>query len=170
MVAGSNPARGTKQLFIGPMMLRDFPKTLTSDLVDVLNEFRFDEPHEIVRVAILRFEIISPDAFMWRLLINDGVFYLYAEDYVPSLEYVKHIFVTYIAREGFELVPAREAIPFSFASPISRSATYQKPDDSQDMAQFAVHSGYDFVFLAASKELAAESYFSDKAPHGYDGQ
>ncbi len=148
-------------------MLRDFAYNLTTGLVDVLNGFQFDEPNEIVQVAILRFEIISPDSFMWRLLINDRVFYLYAEDYVPSMDYVKHVFDTYVSSEGWELVSAREAIPFSFSSPVSITAAHNKPTDSREMANFAVHSGTDFVFLASSEEKASDAYFSNMAPHGY---
>ena len=91
-------------------MLRDFeyhPRKNT--ISEILG--RFDSAFSGDN-ALVRFEVITPDSFMWRLLINDGVYYLYAEDYVPSLDHATAIFNQYIENDGWILIKPKTVIQF----------------------------------------------------------
>jgi hypothetical protein len=146
-------------------MLRDFEYHPHKDLIPgILGRFNIELSGII---ALVRFEVITPDSFMWRLLIGDSVYYLYAEDYVPSLSHVKSIFNQYIENDGWSFVKPRAVIQFDDATPVKDATTYNKPDDSDDIMQYAVDSGYDLVFLVRSNENADNAQFSDSAPRGF---
>jgi hypothetical protein len=146
-------------------MLRQFAYPATDDIVrQTLERFDIELPDYF---AIVRFEVISPDSFMWRLQIGDGLYYLYAEDYVPGLEHIRSVFNEYLENGGWSFVEPRKTIVFEDASPVQTAVTYQPPDDSDEMMRYAVDSGYDFVFLARSKENSDDAQFSAHAPRGF---
>jgi hypothetical protein len=149
-------------------MLRDFeynPKT--SQIVDILQRFGFDLANEKFPFALLRFEVITADSFMWRLLVNDSIYYIYAEDYVPSLYHVKNIFNSYLESEKWEFVTPNNTITFESASPVKGNTVYLKPKKADEMMKYTVDSGHDFVFLVKSHEDANNAQFSDNAPRGF---
>jgi hypothetical protein len=146
-------------------MLRDFEYRPDADIIlEVLGRFNIDLPEYI---ALVRFEVITPDSFMWRLLISQNVYYLYAEDYVPGLGHIKSIFNQYVDKDDWALVKPRRVIQFDDATPVKGATTYNEPDDSDDMMQYAVDSGHDFVFLVRSSEDTDNAQFSDSAPRGF---
>ncbi len=131
---------------------------------DILGRFNIELPEYI---ALIRFEVITPDSFMWRLLISEHIYYLYAEDYVPSLSHIKSLFDQYIENTEWSFVKPRKVIHFEDASPVKGATTYAPPDASDNMMRYALDSGYDFVFLARSSEDATNAFFSDTAPRGF---
>lgn len=146
-------------------MLRDFEyQPNASQIREILVRFNLDLPEHI---ALVRFEVITPDSLMWRLLIGNNIYYLYAEDYVPSLTHVKTVFDQYIESHEWDFIEPRVTTTFTDAGPVKSATTYQEPDDSDDIMQYAVDSGYDFVFLARSNEDADNAQFSDWAPRGF---
>jgi hypothetical protein len=147
-------------------MLRDFVYHQPAILLDTLAQFEVNLPSKGY-VSLLRFEVISPDSFMWRLLISGNVYYMYAEDYVPGLAHLKEIFDDYLASRDWHFVPAKNVASFESASPVVGAAVYQKPSDAETMMKYAVPSGHDFVFLALTSESTDDAHFSDKAPRGY---
>ena len=148
-------------------MLRDFEYHSNEiNVRDTLSRFNIELSEYI---ALVRFEVITPDSFMWRLLIGDSVYYLYAEDYVPGLGYVTSVFNKYLENDKWELVKPKSTIKFGDATPVQGATSYQEPDDSDEMMQYAVDSGHDFVFLARSSEDAGSAQFSDSAPRGFSG-
>jgi hypothetical protein len=50
---------------------------------------------------------------------------------------------------------------FDDAGPVKSAMVYAKPDKRADMMEYAVDSGYDFVFLCKSDEEADDAYFND---------
>lgn len=112
-------------------MLRDFEYNLASELIDVLGQFGLNVAAEKPKPALLKFEVITPDSFMWRLLINNSIYYMYAEDYIPSLDYVKQVFNAYLKSDKWGFI---------------------NPNNSDGAADYAVKSGYDYVFLVKSAE------------------
>ncbi len=147
-------------------MLRDFlHKPSLSVVHETVNRF---DVEIIDGIDILRFEVISPDSFMWRLQIDDNIYYLYAEDYVPGLGYISSVFSRYIENNEWSFVKPRKAIDFEDATPVLSARVYEKSDDSDDMMQYTVDSGYDFVFLAKSGEDADRALFSKSAPRGFE--
>jgi hypothetical protein len=147
-------------------MLRDFEYLRHSvNIRELLGRFDIDLPEHI---ALVRFEVITPDSFMWRILIGKGVYYLYAEDYVPGIDHIKSVFNKYLENDKWELVKPKSTIKFEDATPVKGATTYQEPDDSDDMMRYAIDSGYDFVFLAHSSEDADNAQFSDFAPRGFN--
>ena len=71
-------------------MLRDYVHDLDPLRIgEVLKKFDSNIQANTATIALLEFRVISPDSFIWRFLIDDAVYYLYAEDYVESFEYVK---------------------------------------------------------------------------------
>ena len=116
---------------------------------------------------VLRFEVITPDSFMWRLLIDGTVYYLYAEDYIPSLEHVRQVFNSYLQTEHWEFVKASQPHEWDQAMPVTHATAYAEPADSGEIMKYAIESKYDFAFLAKSSENPADASFSDHAPGGY---
>jgi len=149
-------------------MLRDFeyhPKT--SQIVDILQRFGFDLATEKFPFALLGFEVITPDSFMWRLLVNDSIYYIYAEDYVPGLSHIKNIFNSYLESDKWEFINPNKTIAFESASPVKGATVYQEPEESEEMMKYVVDSGHDFAFLVKSHEDANNAQFSDNAPRGF---
>jgi len=122
------------------------------------------EEHDI---ALLRFEMITPDSFMWRLALDNGVYYLYAEDYIPSLRYVQDIFSRYTESTSWEFVPPRQRLVFSASTPVRNATVYNEPEDADSITAVAIDSGPDFVFLARTAEDCGTASFSESAPRGF---
>ncbi len=99
--------------------------------------------------------------------MGDGVYYLYAEDYVPGLNHIKLVFDNYLESNDWNLIEPKEIIKFSDAEPVKNASTYTEPEDSGQIMRYAVDSGHDFVFLARSNENANNALFSDSAPRGF---
>jgi hypothetical protein len=147
-------------------MLRNFEyRSHSVNIRELLDRFNIDLPEQI---ALVRFEVITPDSFMWRFVIGKRVYYLYAEDYVPGINHIKAIFNQYLENDKWELVMPKSKLKFEDATPAKSAKTYKKPNDSNEIMQFAIDSGHDFVFLAQSNEDADCAQFSDSAPRGFD--
>lgn len=146
-------------------MLRDFAYQPQSvNVRDVLGRFAVEVPPHI---AILRFEVITPDSFMWRMLIGDNIYYLYAEDYIDSLAHVKSAFTSYLESDQWELIEVKSPVAFEDTTPVKGASFYKKPDDASELMRYAADSGHDFVFLARSHENAGDAQFSEFAPRGF---
>lgn len=131
-------------------MLRSFEHDPNKKyILEALSRFDIELP---ARITLVSFEVITPDSFLWRILIGDSVYYLYAEDYVPGLAYVKSIFSQYLGNENWEFIKPRIHIKFEDAKPVKAAFTYKKADDAGAMMRYAIDSGYDFVFLVRSSE------------------
>lgn len=129
-------------------MLRDFVYSPTvAHLASVLAEFGFHYSNDNSTIAVLRFEVITPDSFMWRLLIHDNIYYLYAEDHIPHREYVEKLFKDYLNTDAWEFIVSSA--------------------DSSGEATYGITSGYDTVFLVKSAEDATDALFSEHAPRGF---
>ena len=127
-------------------MLRDFVNNPNLDTVrDVLSRFDVEMPGDIV---VVQFEVITPDSFMWQLLIGKSMYYLYAEDYVSGLDYIMSVFDKYIGKSAWEFVKSKNTISFNDASPVQAASVYEEPKNSHELMRYAVDAGYDFVFLA----------------------
>lgn len=142
-------------------MLRDFQYNPTLILItEVLQRFSLDHISSKSHVDILRFEVISPDSFMWKLLLGNAVYYLYAEDYISSAEYVKGVFNEYLGSDKWDFVSSRNALVFESSSPVKGASVYQKSEDAEAVMKYAVDSGYDFVFLVKTLENPDDAHFS----------
>ena len=148
-------------------MLRDFQYDPRKVLIkDILFRFEVEIGHD-APLSLLRFELLTPDSFMWRLLISDSVYYLYAEDFVPGLQHVKDVFNAYLENDQWSFVKVTHPIPFLSSTPVKHADVYSKLETSDDMMDYAADSGYDFVFLVKSSEDANWSSFSRSAPRGF---
>jgi hypothetical protein len=149
-------------------MLRNFIYNSNSScIIDALERFGFKLSEKKFPITLLRFEVITPDSFMWRLLIAGSVYYMYAEDYVPGLDYIKNVFSSYLERNEWQFIEPIKKISFESASPVVKATVYQEPDDSEEIMRYAIDSGNDFIFLVKSFEDAGEAQFSDHAPRGF---
>lgn len=143
-------------------MLRDFVHHPDSTLIEqILDQFSLPLDKERSFVLI-EFQVLSPDSFVWRLLVNKVVYYLYAEDYVEGLEDIKNKVMSYAVQDTeLDFVKARQHEKFDRAQPVNNAVVYEKPEDSTKMMQFAISSGYDFVFLCKSSEAASYALFNN---------
>jgi hypothetical protein len=142
-------------------MLRDFqynPSPL--QIKKVLEQFSLDFESEKSPLSVLRFEVTSPDSFVWKLLMGNAVYYLYAEDYISSIDYVKDLFNDYLENDKWEFVTPRQALTFESSSPVENAEIYQKPERTDELMKYAVQSGYDFVFLVKTLENPDDAHFS----------
>lgn len=146
-------------------MLRSFAYHPSLDVIlEAFRRFEIELPEQI---AVVRFEVITPDSFMWRILIGDAVYYLYAEDYVPGLKHVKAIFNQYLEKDNWSFISPKAVIAFEEAAPVEEAVTYAKADDADEMMAYAIDSGHDFVFLVRSNENPGDAQFSESAPRGF---
>ncbi len=146
-------------------MLREFVYTPDKKYIfDALRRFDIELPEHI---ALVRFEVITPDSFMWRILIGGDVYYLYAEDYVPGLKYIQVVFDRYLQKDDWSLVKPKLMISFENSTPVNGASTYNKAEDADEMMEYAIDSGHDFAFLACSSEGTRDAHFSESAPRGF---
>jgi hypothetical protein len=149
-------------------VIRDFEYSPTTyQLAYILLCFGFDLTADKIPFDLLRFEVITPDSFIWKLIIGDNVYYLYAEDYVPGLNYVRGVLDSYVESNKWEFVSPTKTIPFELASPVRQANVYQKPDDADEIMKYALASGYDFVFLVKSYEDINDAKFSKDIPNKF---
>jgi hypothetical protein len=143
-------------------MLRDFVYTLDPSLIErTLARFDIVIPEERGAHALIEFQVLSPDSFIWRFLIDGAVYYMYAEDYVEGLEYVRGEISAYAIDEiELEFIKAKQQKEFEDTDPVKNATVYKPPEDYDKMKQFAVSSGYDFVFLCRSSEDASGALFN----------
>lgn len=146
-------------------MLRSFRYSPDKEhVLEALSCFDIELPE---RIALVRFEVITPDSFMWRMMIGDSVYYLYAEDYVPGLKHVQAIINQYLEKDDWNFIKPRITIEFENSTPVKGASTYKKAEDADAMMKYAVDSGHDFVFLVRSSEDASNAQFSESAPRGF---
>ena len=126
-------------------MLRDYAQTENWRLLDHALEQFIDLP---ARLSLVGFIELSPDSFLWQIF--DGVthYYLYAEDYVPSLDHVKQQICDFYQKDiDLTFVKAKVPLAFEDSTPNKTATVYQPPEDEYEFAKYSSQSGYDFVFL-----------------------
>jgi hypothetical protein len=144
-------------------VLRDFQyNPATSQIVEVLQRFSLDFKSEKSSLDVLRFEVISPDSFMWKLLLGNAVYYLYAEDYVSGMDYIKDVFNDYLESDKWNFVIPQQILLFESSSPVEHANVYQKPERADELMRYAVDSGHDFVFLVKTFENPHDAHFTKK--------
>ena len=144
-------------------MIRDFVYTLDPALIErVLSQFSIVVPNEKHTLALIEFQVITPDSFVWRFLIDGAVYYLYAEDYVQGLEDVRSKIGSYATKDAaLDFIKAKQQKEFDDTEPAKSAMVYKEPEDYDEMKHFTVDSGYDFVFLCKSSEDASRALFND---------
>lgn len=144
-------------------MLRDFVHTLDSALVtQTLKRFDISIPDKKHAFTLIEFQVITPDSIIWRFLINRTVYYLYAEDYVEGLKDVQNKISSYAVKDAkLDFIKVKQPKTFDDAEPRKTAVIYEEPENSNEMMQFAVDSGHDFVFLCSSTEDANNALFND---------
>ena len=148
-------------------MLRNIVYAYPSLLLETLERFDIEVPEDSGYIALLRFEVITPDSFMWRISIKNKIYYLYAEDNIQELAELQRIFSQYTEDAKCQLIKAKRPLNFKSSKPVKGAHVYTPPNDVDDLMTYAVDSGHDFVFLAVTNEDASEALFSDHAPRGF---
>jgi hypothetical protein len=143
-------------------MLRDFSRYPSLELIDnVLIQFDIPLPSE-ERITLIEFQILSPDSFRWRFLLNKIVYYLYAEDHIDSFKAVQDGVNSWFAADTkVTFIKAKQHNDFADTEPFKNATTYREPKDYDKMKYFAVSSGYDFVFLCKSNEDLSSIFFNN---------
>lgn len=131
-------------------MLRQWNGDSLKPIVKILEEFGLAEKN----LKLLKYECITPNSFIWVLSLNGRRFCLIAEDYVPSLEHIKKAMKIHCnlneENDEYKLVKAKSLVSWSRSSPVIAADTYKPPINQTEFVQYAVPSGYDFVFLGKS--------------------
>lgn len=108
-------------------------------------------------IDVKLFRMLTPESFLWQLRLSDYVYYLYAVDFVESLEQIANTLQVVTDGTPGEFVPVRTPTVFETAGPVTASSMYEKPDDwDTKIANYAAESGYDFVFLYKTEQLSEE--------------
>lgn len=143
-------------------MLRDYIYDLdASHIGKVFKRFDHTMPEDESGVALIEFRVLTPDSFIWRFLIGNAVYYLYAEDFIEGLESVEKSILEGIGKEvNLEFIKVKEPKEFNDSEPHIGATTYTQPNDSANMMLYAADSGHDFVFLCKSDEKASDAYFN----------
>ena len=141
-------------------MLRDFSQQPDLDLIKSALA-QFDNPIPEKQITLIEFQILSPDSFRWRLLIDGAVYYLYAEDHVVSLKDIrKKIDSWFDPTIQIDFIKTKQQEDFASTTPFNSAAIYKEPDDYNQMKFYAASSGYDFVFLCKSDEDPGKALFN----------
>lgn len=131
-------------------MLRQWNGDSLLPIHQVIAKFGFLD----AKVSLYKYEVLSPDSFIWVLYINDKLYCLYAEDYVQSLDQVTEAMCKHggLDEESGEhkLVKVKNPKTFDQASPFKSSDIYIPPKDIDEFMKYAADSGCDFVFLGKS--------------------
>ena len=139
-------------------MLRDYAGTENWRLLDKALEKFIKLPD---RLSLVGFIELTPDSFLWKIFDGKTVYYLYAEDFVPSLEHVKQqILDFWPSKIELDFVPVKKPIAFEDSTPNKNASVYRPPANEYEFSQYASQSGYDFVFLLKSSETI-EDYMPD---------
>lgn len=133
-------------------MLRD-EMSGTPALHDVLELFEIGDE---VLTNVRQFRMLSDNRFVWQLEMSDFMYYLYAEDFVESLEEVTDTIRVVSDGTPGELVPVKTPVAFEDASPVTSNSVYERPTDYDKISHYAGESGYDFVFLYRTEQRAEE--------------
>lgn len=133
-----------------------------SHLGEIFKRFNHTMPEDEAVVALIEFRVLTPDSFIWRFLIDNAVYYLYAEDFVEGLESVEKSILEAIGREvNLEFIKVKQPKEFTKSEPYIGATTYAEPKDSASMMLYAADSGHDFVFLCKSDENVNDAYFNN---------
>lgn len=126
-------------------MLRETRKQITEELIYVLKGFNITG---FSAISIEDYFQITPDSFIWMLTIDDKLYYLYAEDYIASLDGVVDIIKRFTGDVKGQFVttwlPPED---FAQSSPVKNAVVYELPKDKTEIEKYAVHSGIDTAFL-----------------------
>jgi hypothetical protein len=120
----------------------------------VLDQFELEDE---TLLDVLLFRTLNSHSFLWQLRLTDSIYYVYATDFVESLEQITS--TLQVATDGTpgELVPVKRPMIFEEASPVTSSSLYDKPDDfDTKIAHYTTESGYDFVFLYRTEQSSEE--------------
>lgn len=135
-------------------MLRDYQYNENWRLLDKAIESFIDLPD---RLSLIGFQVLSPDSFLWKIFDGKNIYYLYAEDYVPSLDHVTAQIKDFWPNEiKLEFLPVKKQVAFEDSGPNRTSESYSPPKDEYEFTKYAWPSGYDFVFLLKSSETIAD--------------
>lgn len=131
-------------------MLRDYHYTENWRLLDhALEQFITLPDH----LSLVGYAALSPDSFLWKIYDGATVYYLYAEDYVPSLRHVIAAIKEFSQEPiDLEFVPVKRQVAFEDSSPKQTSSVYMPPENEYDFMKYASPSGSDFVFLLKPDE------------------
>lgn len=126
-------------------MLRDYAQTEDWRLIERALEQFIKLPEHL---SLVGFVALSPDSFLWQIYDGTTHYYLYAEDYIPSLEHItQQINDFYHKQLDLTFLEAKVPLAFEDSTPNKSAAVYQPPDDEYVFARYSSQSGYDFVFL-----------------------
>ena len=93
-----------------PSMLRDYQYNENWRLLDQAIEAFIDLPD---RLSLVGFTVLSPDSFLWKIFDGENVYYLYAEDFVSSLDQVTANIRNFWPDEiNLEFMPVKEPKAF----------------------------------------------------------
>src|SRR5690606_36484322 len=115
-------------------MIRDFMLVDgTSPLKQLLTRFKLNLPEQTGSVTLLEFKVLTPDSFLWRLLIGKTVYYLYAEDFVEGVGDVRHK-LAYLTKGSadLELIEVRKREEFEDAEPVKTATLYKMPGSKEE--------------------------------------
>lgn len=131
-------------------MLRDYLYTENWRLIDAALECFIELPP---RLSLVGFGDLTSGSFIWKIFDGETVYFLYAEDYVPSLDHVRERLAEFSDNgASFEFLPVKRPIAFEDSTPNQSTVVYKPPKNEYEFAKYASQSGYDFVFLLKSNE------------------
>lgn len=130
-------------------MIRDFRyHPSTTQILEVLDRFELNFQAKKPPLDLLRFEVLTPDSFMWKLLLGNTVYYLYAEDYIAGMDELKSTIRYYLKHDKWNFVPVRDI------------DTHTEP--IHDLMKVTFKSGHDYVTLIKTLENPDDALFYDK--------
>ncbi len=133
-------------------MLREWNGGSLNPIFEVLEKFEVTAPE----LTLLKYEVLSPDSFIWVLSSGGNRYCLYAEDYAPSLQHVRKMMKDYGSLSGkegqYDLKQVKRTSNWEDSSPVASADVYTPPIKPEEFMKFALPSGHDFIFLGETTE------------------
>lgn len=141
-------------------MLRGDGYNLNLDFI--FDRFQIDPPASNDEISIWNFDAITPDSFIWMIVFKNEVYYLYAEDFIESLQQVEKAIHTFTkSTTRLEFIKTKQVKEFEETSPVKSAQIYTQPENYNNVKLYASESGYDFVFLVKSDQKPDEAYYTE---------
>lgn len=78
---------------------------------------------------------INPDEFLYEILTDKGIFYIYETDYLESLMAIRKT-LSNIFDSSFQFIPTKKQINWEKSGPVTSATTYKEPEDKSELIKY----------------------------------
>lgn len=126
-------------------MLRDLYAYGSEELHQIIEFFKLGD---VRLVKVLSFRMLNADSFVWELRLTNGLYYLYAEDFIDSIKQVQDTINILTHKRAGHFIAVRKQKDFEELEAVKAATIYSEPKDyKKSMKAYVADSGFDLVLL-----------------------